>query len=387
MDISSLVEARARAEAASQAKTRFLAAASHDLRQPVQAMRLILHLLIKRPVDCKTAQLLDRMQEALASTEGMLTKLMEFAALQSGKVAVTRQQFRIDEVVGKVGRELSGEAAAKGLRLRISSAPYITDSDPVLVEGVIRNLASNAIRYTDKGGILIGIRRRNGGLAAVVYDTGPGIPVNMQSAVFEEFQQIGNPERDRSKGMGLGLAIVARIAELLGHTIGLRSVEGKGSAFRVELPYVRKVVDLSEAHKHNTPLRRIMLVEDDDLQAMALTRLLEDSGFSVNRAANAEEALHLLDRSSPDLLLTDYRLPGGLSGIQAITLVRERTHRFIPAILVTGDTQSVIAEEAAMAAIAVLHKPYPPETLIDVVNQRFSEKTRAGGNPRQTETG
>lgn len=379
MDISSLMEARnqaeralASAQAASLAKTRFLAAASHDLRQPVQAMRLLMHLLMTRPVDAKTLQLLEHMQEALASTEGMLTKLMEFAALQSGKVVVARESFRIDEVVQRVAREVAGEATAKGLSLRVRTFPCISDSDPVLVERIIRNLASNAIRYTARGGVLLGIRRRSNSVAVVVCDTGPGIPSNMQSVVFEEFEQIGNPERDRNKGVGLGLAIVARTAELLGHRIGLRSIEGKGSVFWVELPYVGGVSAASEGvQPADKPRGRILVVEDDDLQAMALSYLLEGAGFSVAHAASAHEAISLLDQSRLDLILTDYRLPGGVSGIQTITMVRQHLDRYIPALVVTGDTGAAIAEEAAMAAATILHKPYAPEALLAAINQQI----------------
>jgi CheY-like chemotaxis protein len=366
---------RAEAERANDAKTRFLAAASHDLRQPIQAQRLLLHLLTRKVVDPSIRPVLETMGEALDSTERMLEKLMEFAALESGKVTVSRQVFRLDGMVRRIADEVTPESRKKGLDLRVRVFPCLTDTDPVLLERILRNLVGNAIRYTSVGGVLIALRRRCGRVVLAVYDTGSGVPADMQTVIFEEFRQLGNPERDRAKGMGLGLAIVIRTADLLGHRLGFRSQEGRGSVFSVELP-CPDGPDLPDHAREPDASRaslqsRILLVEDDWLQAKALAAILEDAGFEVTSVSDAGKALQSVAAPGPDLILSDYRLPEGVSGLTMIRRLRQLLAHAVPAILITGDTQAAIAEEAAGEGCAIVHKPYLPRDLVDAINRHL----------------
>jgi len=372
-DITARVRAQRAAERANDAKTRFLAAASHDLRQPVQALMLLLGLLRMRVAEPSAVQLIETMGTALDSTEGMLGKLMEFASLESGRVTVTRERFRLDEMVRRIAAEATPEAAAKGLALRVRIFACTTDSDPVLLERIVRNLVSNAIRYTDRGGVLLGLRRRRDKAVLAVYDTGIGIAASLQAIVFEEFRQLGNPERDRDKGVGLGLAIVARTVELLGHRLTLRSREGRGSAFAVEVPHLghHQADDAVASAGPAAPRAagRILLVEDDQLQAMGLSLTLQEAGFEVTTALDAPRALSLIGTAAPDLLLSDYRLPEGVTGVDLIRTLRRTLERPTPAIVITGDTQAAIAEEARREGCAIVHKPYSPKALIEIITQ------------------
>jgi len=368
--------ARAVAERANEAKTRFLAAASHDLRQPIQALRLLLHLLTEKAMGADQLRLCTRMGEALASTEAMLAGLMEFATIESGQVKVVPVPLRLDHLLMRIGGEVADAAARKGLSLHVRAMPGATVSDPMLLERVIRNLLVNAVRYTERGSILLALRRRGDSYHIEVRDSGCGIAEEVQVEIFEEFRQLNNPERDRAKGMGLGLAIVARTAELLGHEILLSSRTGQGSVFSVVVPCLEPpwpdglADDGQFAASVGGGCRRVLLVEDDPIQVMALEVLLNDAGFVVAAARDAVGAERLIDLSDfvPDIILSDYRLPGEVSGLQVIALVRERLSRFIPAILLTGDTQTSIIEQSAGAGCATLHKPYTPDQLTEAID-------------------
>lgn len=381
-DVTQHVRARREAERANEAKSRFLAAASHDLRQPVQAMRLLLHLMTEKAVaEPELARIAARIGVALDGTERMLGRLMEFTALESGKVAVAGQVFRLDELVMRIVAEAAPEAERRHLRLRGRVFPCATVSDPVLLERILRNLIANAIRYTPTGGILVGLRRRGRAVRVVVYDTGCGIPADKQSVIFEEFRQLDNLDRERSRGMGLGLATVARMAELLGHRLDLVSEEYRGSAFSVEVPLLppsTATVQASLDLPYPTAMgAKLLLVEDDPMQAMALASILGTAGFHVVIAGGSLQAEQALQRAMPDLIVSDFRLPDGASGLDVIRAARQRFERFIPAMLVTGDTQSAIVEEAAMEACAVVHKPYSPQALLDAINRCLAESRTA----------
>ncbi len=362
-------------ERANRAKNRFLATASHDLRQPVQALRLHLHLLTQKKLDDPAMQVVKTIGETLNSTESMLGKLMEFAALECGKITVRSQWVRLDELVGTIAGEALPEAKAKGLCLRTRVFPCAIETDPVLLERILRNLVSNALRYTTNGGLLIGLRRRPGAVVIAVYDTGIGIPLAMQTAVFEEFEQVSNLERDRNQGMGLGLAIANRTASLLGYRLFLRSRQGHGSMFGIELPVTaqtRPPASGVEAPPAAAPvIAHLMLVEDDSLQANALAAILIDAGFTVSIAGDAITALQTAETHPPDIIVSDYRLPGRTSGIETIRRVRARLGYVVPAILTTGDTQASIAEQAQQEACEIIHKPYSPGSLIDSINRNL----------------
>ncbi|HSV30278.1 MAG TPA: HAMP domain-containing sensor histidine kinase, partial [Candidatus Omnitrophota bacterium] len=230
---------RAKDEAirANQAKTRFLAAASHDLRQPFQALRLFFEVLDQRLADHAVRPVLDMAKQALDGGESLLHALLDISTLQAGTVKIRPVRFVVDEVLQQVANEMGPTAAAKGIVLRVVPCRTEVVNDPVLVKRLVRNLVSNAVRYTDRGRILLGCRRSGGRVRIEVWDTGIGIPESARQEIFEEFTQLGNPERDRTKGLGLGLAIVRRLAQLLDTELDLDSEVGRGTVFRVTLPH------------------------------------------------------------------------------------------------------------------------------------------------------
>jgi len=221
---------------ANQAKSRFLAAASHDLRQPFQALRLFLDMLSSRINDGANRPLVDNALRALEAGEGLLHSLLDISTLQAGTVQARPTHFPMADLLGQIETEWRPQAAAKGVELRVVPSSLEVVSDPILLLRVLRNLTANAVRYTESGRILVGCRRlSDGGVRLEVWDTGPGIPKEAYGEIFEEFTQLGNPERDRAKGLGLGLAIVHRLAQLLGLEVTIKSTLGRGSLFRVHL--------------------------------------------------------------------------------------------------------------------------------------------------------
>lgn len=356
------------AEQANDAKTRFLAAVSHDLRQPLQAQCFLLFNVSQQAACASQIKACLQMERTLDATESMLSRLMDFAALESGSVPVERTIFRLDAVVSGIVEEVDEEAASKGLSIGTRVSPCWTESDPVLLGRIVRNLISNAVRYTNRGRILVGIRHRGVTLRIEVWDTGKGIPPDQQLIIFEEFRQLDNPERCRTKGHGLGLAIVAKTAELLGHRIALRSVVGHGSVFAIEVPQAAEPNQqlITKGDDAACGAGTVLVIEDDSIQAEAIDLVLSGFGYTVVVARDAAGAMavrhHWLD-----LIISDYRLPGDQTGVEVVTALRQANARSIPAIIMTGDTQASIALEAARAACDIVHKPCSPKALISLV--------------------
>jgi CheY-like chemotaxis protein len=274
-------------------------------------------------------------------------------------------------------------AFEKGLRLRVRSSRLWTRSDPVLLERILRNLTSNAIRYTSQGGVLIGARRRGERVRIEVWDTGTGIPVAERDRIFEEFYQAGSPERHSKKGLGLGLSIVQRLANLLGYPIGLRSVVGKGSVFSVEAPLGRAELPKAPekpriaATADDFGGRLIAVIEDEDAILEGMKALLSGWGCVVVAGHNADEVLERLGEVAryPDLLIVDYRLEGGLTGVQVIQRLRSELDAGIPALLVTGSASAERALEAEQHGYHLLMKPVMPEKLRTMVGFKLKEKS------------
>ncbi|MEI6557622.1 MAG: ATP-binding protein [Rhodospirillaceae bacterium] len=363
-----LAEARLAAEQANEAKTRFLGSVSHDLRQPLMAQRLLQQVAASHATTPAQIKVCEQMEAALAATETMLTRLMDFAALETGNVAVRREVFRLDRLIQTIVEENDDIAADKGLAIGLRALPCWTESDPVLLGRVVRNLVANAVRYTVRGGLLVGIRRRGPLLRVEVWDTGKGIPADRQQAIFEEFRQLDNPERNRTKGQGLGLAIVAKTVDLLGHRLTMRSVAGRGSVFAVEVPAAGPAAKAEVAADilAAVPASDILLVEDDEVQASALADILHDLGHRVAVAHDAAAALAVQPQAL-DLIITDYRLPGEVTGVDLVTRLRGNARRRVPAVIITGDTQQTIAAEAAMIECEILHKPCSPQALLRAI--------------------
>jgi two-component system, sensor histidine kinase len=351
------------AESANLAKSKFLAAASHDLRQPVHALGLFIGALRGFAMPSAARPLVDQIEASINALDSLFSALLNISRLDAGVVTAERRPFAIRSSLDRVCREYAHEAGAKGVRLEWRDCAAIVDSDPVLVERILRNLVSNAVRYTERGRILVGCRRREHAIALQVWDTGVGIPTDEQAHVFEEYYQVGNPERDQTKGLGLGLAIVRRLAELLGSELELRSELGRGSCFEFTLPLAKDAPIAAEPSPENRTgaLARGLIVVVDDEQAIrqATASLLTGWGFQVVTAASGDEAVARLSAASapPDLIICDYRLRGGENGLGAIERLRSEYNQSIAAMLITGDTAPDRLAEAEASGLLLLHKP------------------------------
>lgn len=358
------------AEAASAGKTRFLAAASHDLRQPLQAMQNLAHLLVSR-VSGEEARLAQQLQAAIGSSSALLNALLDVTKLDSGAISPNVQTVPLRDLIGPIVEDFQASATAKGLTLKCVDSRKSARSDPVLLGSIVRNLVSNAIRYTLSGRILVGCRSHDGRFRIEIWDTGIGIPESEQGAVFEDFRQLGNAERDREKGYGLGLAIVQRLSGLLGHPVGFRSSIGKGTVFWIEVPAATSEVSPRvERIEANGLLAagRVLIIEDDVIQGMSLSMMLAEWGFEAPFACTIREALVMAVQAKPDLILTDFRLRGGGDGLEAIRKIREKVGT-VPAVVVSGE--AALSHTLRTVGIPLLLKPYTSEQLRAVVRDNL----------------
>ncbi len=372
-------EARLEAERADAAKTRFLAAASHDLRQPLQAIRLLLGVLASRLTGTREAGIVAQSIDALEGCEELLRSLLDLSTLQAGTVKAEIRDFHLRTMLDRLAEECGPPARAKGLDLRVVPSSVVVRSDPVLLQRLVRNLVVNAIRYTERGRVLVGARRLPNAVRIIVYDTGLGIPDDKLDLIFEEFYQLGNEARNRSEGLGLGLSIVRKTAELLGHELWAASKVGVGSAFAVTVPLGVAAAPVPEAEPAEAEPRArslsVLVIEDDPMQLVGLRLLLEGWGHAVTPAASAESALAAVrEGCAPDLVITDFRLPGELSGIDAVGEVRMTLRRRVPAVLLTGDTDPDRLRAAKAGDLRLLHKPYLPDQLRHVMGEAMAEE-------------
>jgi signal transduction histidine kinase/ActR/RegA family two-component response regulator len=371
--------------AANEAKSRFLAAASHDLRQPLHALGMFVAQLRGRVTEPESAALTGKVEAAVTALQQLLDAILDISRLDAGVVSPTPVDFPLAPLLARLAESFAPRAERKGLRLRVAPTGLAVHSDPVLLERVLLNLLANAVRYTERGGIVIGCRRR--GVRVEVWDSGVGIAPEHREAVFQEFFQVGNPERDRRKGLGLGLAIAARVARLLGSRIDMRSQVGRGSLFAIELPrgtagavHLPEAAVLYQAESLRGAL--ILVVDDDTLVREAMETLFKQWGCEVASAANGEQAIaqaaHLT--RTPDAIVCDYRLPEGETGIEVIRRLHARFGAAVPAALVTGDTAPERLREAQAGGYTLLHKPLQPAKLRALLEHLVAarETRRAG---------
>lgn len=370
--VTELTRQKEAAEAANLAKSRFLAVASHDLRQPMHALNLYVGSMSALDLSDRARDLLGNVRHCGDAMDKMFRALLDVSRLDAGTVLPETRAFFIASLLERLRVEFEPQARNKGLALRIVKCSATVHSDPSLVERILRNLLANAITHTQQGKVLIGCRRSKGRLRVAVFDSGPGIAAEHQASVFEEFYQVGNPERDRSKGLGLGLAIVARLAKLLATPITLKSAPGKGSMFAVDLPRVRRH-DTEKVVAHAVPNTwrndlsgMFIVVVDDEATILDATRmLLETWDCEVLTAASGKEALERLSSSTrvPDVLVCDYRLRSHEDGISVVESIRAEFNDDIPAVLITGDTGPERIREIEASGLMVLHKPLREEQL------------------------
>lgn len=359
------------AEQANRAKSSFLAAASHDLRQPLQALTLFNETLRRRDLPAPERAIVEDMATSIGALDGLFNALLDISRLDAGVVTPNIVTFPLAPLFQRIATEFGPAAEAKGLRFAVAPTRRYVVSDPILVERVLRNLVANSVRYTYIGGIVLGCRWHGPGQVRVeVRDSGIGIPADKHAAVFAEFYQLGNPQRDRTQGLGLGLAIVDRLTKLLGHRLELRSEVGRGTTFTLELP-------IGSAQDHRAvPMRDtgafhldgvLALVIDDEPHILRGMQMLLESWQCKAMIAPSLEAFlseNALRGAVPDIILSDYRLADGKSGVDAIAALREEFNRDIPAMVISGDIAADRLREAQAAGLTLMHKPIEPDRLL-----------------------
>lgn len=392
--IAQLERERDRANAANLAKTRFLAAASHDLRQPLHALGLLsasLSAVAERgDVDADGArQLGRRLDTTLERMGGLLDGLLDVSRLDAGLVTIRRRPLPLATLLDDIRDEYEEQARRQGCRLDVVVTEAWIDSDPELLRRILDNLLSNAIRYAPNARILVGARRRPGAMEIQVIDGGPGIAPEQQALVFEEFAQL--PDAPAEQGLGLGLAIVRRLAGLLGHPILLRSTPGRGSNFSVTVPLARDVaapMNMDARAQSAAESYGVMLVDDDPQILAALGDLLSFWGHAVYAGATVEGvcAAHQRARARGDapvhLVLADYRLAGQITGDQVIGWLREYLDAPVPGLIVTGDTAPDRLRALHASGYRVLHKPIAAEALRQAIVETVRD-AQAGPPPAQ----
>lgn len=359
--------AQRESERANTAKSKFLAAASHDLRQPIHAQGLFLDVLSRTELTAYQRELLSCARAASEASGEMLNTLLDFSRIEAGVVKPQIQSFLLQPLFNKIENEFASQADAKGLVYRSRETPLAVQSDPVLVELILRNLVSNAIRYTEHGGVLVACRRRGNHAVLEVWDTGIGIEPAHQQEVFHEFHQLGNPERDTRKGLGLGLAISDGLARTLNHGLSLVSTPLRGSVFRLTLPIATAALPVKEtvvARGDTGTLNvRILVIDDDEAVRAAMLHLLRNWGSECEAVESIEEALAVARVHAPDVIISDYRLREQRTGAEAIAALRALLGNTLPALLITGDTAPERLREAQASGIPLLHKPVSPSQL------------------------
>jgi two-component system, sensor histidine kinase len=371
--------AKDEAERANIAKSKFLASASHDLRQPVQALVFFASALESRIGQSPAAAVLGDMKGSLEALNALLDALLDVSRLDAGIVVPRATNFSLGVLFDRMAAEFQPLAADKALTLSSVPTSAVVRTDPTLLGRIVQNLVANAIRYTPHGRILIGCRRGKRTVRIEVWDTGIGIPRDRLTDIFQEFVQIENGERDRAKGLGLGLAIVQRISRLLGLTVRVRSEPAKGSVFTVEVPVVgynrAKAASFLEpppATRLNAADKGVVLLIDDEVTILkGLQMVIEGWGYEVLAAMGEAEALELLSNlgRAPDIIIADYRLREGRTGAEAIRHIRHRFNRTVPAVIVTGDTAPERLREAEAHGLSLLHKPVQTSVLQTVLSE------------------
>jgi len=364
-----LEAAKHQAETATVAKSRFLAAASHDLRQPLQTLALLQGLLADKAEDKQSKDLVLQLDETVSAMSGILNTLLDINQIEAGVVRIDVVDFPVNKLLSRLKEEFTYHAQAKNLALHVVPCSLSVHSDPRLLEQMIRNLLSNALKYTKSGKVLLGCRRRRGVVRIEVWDMGIGIRQEEFQAIFEEYHQIDNAARERNLGLGLGLSIVQRLGNLLELPIRVRSQLGKGSGFAIEVP---RLVGETEAEgsgsgpavdaastddRHRKG--RILIIEDDPKIRDLLDLVLTAEGHQTTTAADGIAALKLVgaDHPAPDFILADYNLPNGPTGLRLIGKIRERFRRPIPAAILTGDISGATLREITDQGCTLLNKP------------------------------
>ncbi len=370
-DAAILKAAKETAESATQTKTRFLAAASHDLRQPLQSIGLYLSALTRLLDQPKAIEISSKIRASLDSMESILEALLDISKLDSGAITPEIRVFPIQDLFDSLIADNLPLARQKGIALRCVDSDLLVESDPRLLERIIVNLVSNAIRYTKTGYVEMECTKHDTFVEIAIHDTGIGIPREKQDLIFDEYYQVGNDARDREKGLGLGLSIVKNLARVLEHPLSVESKEGAGSVFTVTVPAAQSDNSVTlPAHVSGNQRQEsdrkpvVLFVEDDPAITDGIREFFDMLDMDLYCAESGDEALeHLAKGISPDILVSDYRLPN-YSGLEVVAKVREQVSETLPAVIMTGDTSSKEIEAAGLSHCVVLHKPVNIDELV-----------------------
>ncbi|MDN4543828.1 MULTISPECIES: NahK/ErcS family hybrid sensor histidine kinase/response regulator [unclassified Pseudomonas] len=370
-----LRHARDAAQAANHSKDKYLAAASHDLLQPLNAARLLISTLRERQLPASEQVLVERTHQALEGAEDLLTDLLDISRLDQAAVKPDVAPYRLDELFGPLVSEFQSVAQAEGLNLRVHAVDYAINTDLRLMTRILRNFLSNACRYTEEGSILLGARRRGEMLRIEVWDTGRGIAADRLDSIFLEFNQLDVGRAADRKGVGLGLAIVERIAKILGYAIGVKSSPGRGSMFSIDVPISAEVpLPVSQAVPQPgagdpLPGRRLLVLDNEVSILDSMSALLGQWGCEVVTATDEASALAALGGQAPELILADYHLDHGVVGCEVVRHLREHFELNIPAVIITADRTDQCRRSLERLAAPLLNKPVKPGKLRAVLSQ------------------
>lgn len=381
--VQALSAQRDAAERANVAKSKFLAAASHDLRQPLQSLALFASALEERITYPEVSKIVGNINASVRALEQLFNALLDISRLDAGVLQPAPRHFPLHELCRRLIDEYAHEAEQKGLTLTCAPCAHVVVSDPALLERILRNFLSNALRYTPAGSIRVDCVDKGGSVRIDVVDTGIGIAADQHRAIFNEFYQLDNPERDRTKGLGLGLAIVDRVARLLGHVVDVESTPGRGSRFSIELPrgdLARVVVEPPRPDAALTDLvgMHVLVIDDEVSVREGMRTLLEQWGCVVALAGSADEALAAVRAADavPQAFIADYRLRDERTGSQALDALRRALGASVPALIITGDTAPERLREARASGYQLAHKPVQPAML-----RAFLRNARHGKGP------
>ena len=365
-----------------------MAAASHDLRQPTHALGIFISRLAQLSHDEHTAELIRNLESSVMAMQNLLSGLLDISRLEAQAVEVDKKAVDLEQLFMQLRHDLEPLAQDEGLRLRLRSKKLWVHSDPALLYRILMNLLGNALRYTDKGGVLLACRQHDNGsqVSIEVWDSGVGIAPEHQEVVFNEFYQVDNPARQRSQGLGLGLYIVQRSCQLLTHQVQLSSRLGIGTRFRVKVPRVAvgqaaNNEDAGETTQTPQGLQgTVLVIEDDELVRQALVSLLQSWGMTVAEANDLTSAENLIQRGVlPCLIISDYRLNDALNGILVVARLRQHLAYPVPACLVSGDTDPALIEQAQRAQLTLLHKPVRPAKLRNLLRHLLTDQREPEG--------
>jgi len=365
--------ARDKAEAANRAKSRFLAAASHDLRQPLHALSLYSAALSLQAAEGDAGAIGRSIDQAVQSLSALVDSLLDISKLDAGAIVPQLQRVNVRDLVDRIEATFRSVAQGKGVEFRVSSIDADVETDPVLVERILRNLVDNAMKYTARGSVTLSAESVGPDVRFAVRDTGPGIAPQERERIFEEFYQIGNPERDRAHGLGLGLAIVRRLARLLSTRIELESDPGKGAEFAIRMPRSQRDPERARAAAEAADAfpeaalagTHVLVIDDEPSIRVGMRTLLEAWGCHVTVASGRAEAEQLVEQHGLgfDVIVADFRLRQHENGIDTVRHLRERMGEDVAALLISGDTAPERLREAHESGLPLLHKPVSAEKL------------------------